>query len=264
MTHERILVTGLTDDENDLANYLLDRLDKRSGRNLLRLSFYDGKRAARQMSAVVPPQYNALGLVLGWSAKSVDALGRRCSLDAFSWADGDLDVLGMAQFAEDNMLMSELSGARTKALINGVSFLVNTTGAEGEPKSLLHAKDALNATGTWSARARRLENLISVTERVEDKPTAFVLYLDGLTIPCAKVDGRWEASDRQPHPYGVPAEALIYKPQGREFGYSRISRPIMGLQDAAVRALIRMEGPHGHLLVPRADHARCGWVGVQG
>lgn len=234
-------MTGLSDDEEVLANLLLDRLDKRSGRNELRLSYYDGKRAARQISKIVPPQYHRLGLILGWSAKAVDALGRRCVIDDFTWPDGDLDSLGVSGFAEDNMLLSELAAGRSKAFIHGVAFLVNTVGVEGEPSSLLHVKDALNATGEWNARARRLDNLLSVTARHDSKPTAFTLYLDGVTITVEK-DAGWVVTSRQEHRYGVPAEPLIYRPHGREFGYSRISRPIMGLQDAAVRTLIRLEG----------------------
>jgi len=242
VTFKAINVTGLSDDENALANLLLDQLDKRSSRNILRASYYDGKRAVRQISAVVPPQYRQLGLILGWSAKAVDALARRCVIDGFEWADGSLDLLGMDGFAEDNMLLSELATARGKSLIHGVSFLVNTTGMEGEPKSLLHTKDALNATGEWNSRTRRMDNLLSITSRRDDQATSFVLYLDGLTIQVEKGDAGWQVIDRQDHSWGVPVEPLIYRPQGREFGYSRISRPIMGLQDAAVRALIRMEG----------------------
>jgi hypothetical protein len=242
VTFERITVAGLSDDDNDLANHLLELLDRHTPRNMLRSSFYDGRRALAQISAVVPPQYHRIGLVLGWSAKAVDALARRCNVDAFVWPDGDLDSLGMAVFADDNQLLSELSGGVTSALKHGVSFLVNTTGGDGEPSSLLHMKDALNATGVWNARARRLDSLLSIVEREQDQPVAFVLYLDGLTVSVRKVNGRWTVEDRQEHSYGVPAEALVYKPQTRPFGYSRISRPIMGLQDAAVRALIRMEG----------------------
>jgi hypothetical protein len=241
VTFETIRVTGLSDDEEALANLLLDRLDKRSDRNRLRLSYYDGKRAARQISKIVPPQYHRLGLILGWSAKAVDALGRRCVIDDFTWPDGDLGSLGVSGFAEDNMLLSELAAGRSKAFIHGVSFLVNTVGVEGEPSSLLHVKDALNATGEWNARTRRLDNLLSVTARHDNKPTAFTLYLDGVTITVEK-DAGWVVTSRQEHRYGVPAEPLIYRPHGREFGYSRISRPIMGLQDAAVRTLIRLEG----------------------
>jgi hypothetical protein len=241
VTFQKIRVAGLTNDENDLVNHLLDVLDKRGRRNRLRSSFYDGKRALRQISAVVPPQYNQLGLVLGWSAKAVDALSRRCNVDAFTWQDGDLDSLGMDRFADDNQLVAELSNGIGKAFIHGVSFLINTTGEDGEPESLLHVKDALNATGDWNTRTRSLDDLISVTGRKDNNVTSFALYLFDETV-AVESEGGWRVVDRQRHSYGMPAEALIYKPQGRVFGYSRISRPIMGLQDAAVRALIRTEG----------------------
>lgn len=239
--YEKITVPGLSADENDYANAMLDRLERRSHRNMLRSSYYDGKRAARHVSAVLPPMYQKLGLTLGWSAKAVDALARRCHIDGYTWADGELDDLGMVEFSEENMLLSELSAARTKAFIHGVSFLINTVGGEDEPASLLHMKDALNATGEWNARTRQMDSLLSVNARKDNAVTAFTLYLDGETVYCEK-DGRWSVADRQEHAYGVPVEAVIYKPQGREFGYSRISRPIMGLQDAAVRALGRVEG----------------------
>lgn len=241
MTFESINVRGLSDDDNALANRLLKQLDDRAPRNLLRSSFYDGKRAMRQISTVVPPQYHRLGLVLGWSAKAVDALARRCNIDAFTWADGDLDSLGMDELVDDNQLLSELSGGITNALTHGTSFLINTVGSDGEPDSLIHAKDALNATGDWNARTRQMDNLVSVLERKENKVTSFALYLNGRTVTVTKGSTGW-TSERQDHAYGVPVEPLVYKPQTRTFGYSRISRPIMGLQDAAVRALIRMEG----------------------
>lgn len=239
---ERITVKGLTRDENDLVNDLFAQLAAREPGNRRRQQYYEASRPIAQVSSVVPPQYHRLGLALGWSAKAVDVLARRCHVEGFSWADGDLDSLGMDVLAEDNMLLSELSAARTKAFIHGVSFLVNTTGAEGEPVSLIHMKDALNATGVWDRRTRSLDSLLSVTERDDkNKPIAFTLYLRNLTI-LARREGSWSVVERQEHQYGMPAEPVIYKPQGRDFGYSRISRPIRGLQDAGVRALIRMEG----------------------
>jgi hypothetical protein len=239
---EQIAVRGMSADENATANRLLEVLDQRSKRNLLRSSFYDGKRAARQISAVVPPQYTQLGLILGWSAKAVDALARRCKIDAFTWADGDLASLGMSTLEEDNQLGPELSGGITNAFKHGVSFLINTMGEGSEPKSLIHAKDALNATGEWNARTRSLDSLVSVLDRRDDRVTSFALYLPGLVVTASSGSGGWRVTSRQTHGYGMLAEPLAYKPQGRPFGYSRISRPIMGLQDAAVRALIRMEG----------------------
>ena len=184
-----------------------------------------------------------MGIVLGWSAKAVDVLARRCNLDAFVWPDGDLDALGGQQVWDDNYLGSEISSALISSLIHGVSFLVTTRGGEGEAPALIHAKDALNATGTWNARRRGLDDLLSITGRDDHgDPSSLALYLDGLTITAERVDGKWTV-DRQPHPWGVPAEPLVYKPRvGRPMGCSRISRPVMSLHDQALRTVIRMEG----------------------
>ena len=232
----------VSDDENALVNGLLKQLDERRPRNLLRTGYYDGKRVIRQIGSVVPPQYYRLGIVLGWSAKAVDLLARRCNLDGYSWS-GDLDSLGYMDVMEDNLFQSEASAAGVSSLIHGVSFLVNTQGGDDEPESLIHVKDALNATGMWNARARRLDNLLSVTAwDDEGRPSSLALYLFGETIDAVKDQGKWQV-DRSTHPWGVPAEPVVYKYRpNRPFGSSRISRPGMSLHDRALAALIRLEG----------------------
>src|SRR5690606_23571293 len=109
------------------------------------------------------------------------------------WTGGSLDDLGMQELKDSNFLMSELSQARTDSLIHGVSYLITTKGdeSEGEPAALVHAKDALNATGEWNNRKRRLDNLLSVTSRERNRITGFVLYLDGETVNADRVDGKW-------------------------------------------------------------------------
>ena len=240
---EKVTLPGVSDVENDTLNRLLKRLDQKSDRNLLRASYYDGKRAIRQVGSVIPPQYYRLGLVLGWSAKAVDALARRCNLDGFMWPDGDLDALGSRELWDGNYLGSEVSAGVTSALIHGVAFAVNTLGGPDEPRSLIHVKDALSATGDWNLRRRGMDNLVSVTERDADgRPVGLALYLHGVTIWAVRDASGWSV-DRQEHPWGVPVEALTYKPRvGRPFGSSRISRPVMSLHDQALRAVIRMEG----------------------
>jgi hypothetical protein len=240
---ERLTLTGLSDDDNATLNRLLRQLNAKTTRNVLRASYYDGKRAIRQVGTVIPPVYYKLALVLGWSAKAVDILARRCNLDGFVWPDGDLEGLGYDDLAESNLLTGEVSSALVSSLIHGVAFLVNTRGGSDEPGSLLHVRDALSATGEWNPRRRRLDNLLSVLNRDDQsKVTEFALYLDGVTVTARKDLGKWEV-DRQEHPWGVPAEAFVYKPRvGRPFGSSRISRPVMSLHDQALRTVIRMEG----------------------
>lgn len=237
-----IVLIDAPDDVNATLSRLVKRLEARSSHNDLRRELYDNERRIRSVSAVIPPQYNNLRLVLGWSTKAVDALVRRCNLDGFVWADGDLDSLGFRELWDANMLGSEVDQALTSSAIHGPAFAVATQGASNEPPALIHFKDASNATGQWNPRTRRLDNLLSIIDRDNHgDPSEIALYLDGITYEAEK-DGvwRWEARE---HSYGVPATVLPYKPRlGRPFGASRISKPIISLQDQAVRTLIRLEG----------------------
>ena len=242
---DQIHLPEVSDDEDRTLNLLLKQLDETQPRNFLRASHYDGRRAIRQVGTVIPPQYYRLGIVLGWSAKAVDLLARRCNFDRMIWPDGDLESLGMADVAEWNSLKTEINAALIASLQHGPAFLINTRGDAtiGEPESLIHIKDALNATGEWNPRKRRLDNLLSITGRDgEGKVTGLALYLDGVTITAEKDSSGWSV-DRTEHPWGVPAEVMAYKPQPRRpFGASRISRPIMSLHDQGLRTVIRMEG----------------------
>lgn len=249
--HETLTVPGLSDDENLTLNVLAEKLDAKGPRNRLRSSYYDGKRAIDSIGGVIPPQYSQIGIALGWAAKGVDGLARRCNLDKFIWTSGDLEALGMQQLEDSNFLMSEIAQARTDSLIHGVSYLVTTRGTDDEPTALIHARDALSATGEWNVRRRRLDNLLSVTSRKDHRITGFVLYLDGLTITADHVDGKWEVS-RSEHSFGVPAEPLVYRPRSsRRMGKSRISRPLMSHQDSALRALVRLEAHMDIYTIPK-------------
>jgi hypothetical protein len=248
---ERVRIQGFSDDEDRTLNALIEQLDAKTPRNLRRATYYDGKRAVQQVGSVIPPQYQDLALVLGWVAKGVDGLGRRCNLERFVWNDGDLDALGVDVLQDSNFLLAELAQARTDSLINGVSYLVTTRGLAGEPTALVHARDALNATGEWNVRRRELDNFLSVTSRKDNAVTGFVLYLPNLTISAEK-DGNVWTVDRSEHTFGVPVDPLVYRPRsGRRMGRSRITRPAMSHQDSAVRALARIEAHMDIYAIPK-------------
>ena len=237
-----VRVPGLTDDEQRTLNHLVGLRESKRPRNLLRQRLHDNKDIARRIGDTIPAQYFNMGLVLGWTGKAVDALGRRCNLERFVWADGDLESLGSRRVWDDNNLRAEINSAKVSSLIHGPAFLVNTQGDDDEPDSLIHVRDALNATGDWNPRRRRMDNLLSVLDEKDGRITEFALYLDGLTI-VARKDGRFWDVDKTEHPWGVPVEVMAYRPRvGRPMGSSRITRPLIGLQRAAVRGLIRLEG----------------------
>jgi len=239
----KITLPGLDSDENALLNGLLQQLADCQPNNLLRSSYYDGKRAIKKVGEIIPRQYYMLGLVLGWSGKAVDVLARRCNLDGFVWPGQDLDSLGYQEVWDDNFFGAESSSGIISSLIHGPAFLINTEGGTDEPKSLIHVKDALNATGEWNPRIRRLNNLLSIIAWDEDsRPRELALYLRNRTAVAKKDGRRWEVQWSE-HTLGVPAEALVYKPRvGRPFGSSRISRPVRSIHDRALRELIRTEG----------------------
>lgn len=253
MTTEQIHIPALSDDEERTLNLLVEQLDAKSRRNIVRASYYDGKRAVQQVGSVIPPQYENLALALGWTAKGVDGLARRCNIDRFIWPSGDIESLGMQQLQDDNSLLSELAQARVESLVNGVSYLVTTRGVgEDEPAALVHARNALNATGEYSVRGRRLTSFLSVTARKDNRITGFVLYLPNLTISAEQDElNRWTVG-RSEHSFGVPVEPMVYKPSSeRRMGRSRISRPAMSHQDSALRALMRLEAHMDIYAIPK-------------
>lgn len=253
MRFEKLNVPGLTEDETVTLNFNAQELAGKTDRNLIRSSSYDGKTVAKMIGNVIPPQYERIGLALGWTAKVVDGLARRCNLDRMIWTKGDIDSLGMQELADSNFLLSELSQGRTDSLINGVSYLITTKGDESsnEPKALVHTKDALNAFGEWNARSRSLDSLLSVTSREDSQITGFILYLNNMTINADKQNGKWVV-ERSEHTFGVPADPLIYRPRGsRRMGRSRITRPVLSHQASALRALTRLEAHMDVYTIPK-------------
>lgn len=243
MSIERVVVPGLDDAEQATLDVLWAQLVRKRPRNRLRAAFYDGKNAWRDAGISTPPSMRRIAPVLGWSAKAVDILNRRCNLDGVTVAGVD-DDLGLDEIWRENALDLESSQAGVSSLIHATSFLITTVGDEsaGEPRALVTAKDALTGTGEWDRRSRRLSSFLSLIETSDEgRPIEFVLYLPNLTIVARKSFPGWEI-ERQAHKYGVPVEPLVYQPRlGRPFGSSRISRPIMSIQESALRTILRSE-----------------------
>lgn len=244
MSIEQISIFDLTHDEQSALNVLLRQLADKTPRNILRAAYYDGKNAVRDLGISTPPNFARIATVLGWSAKAVDILNRRCNLDGFVVPGGSADDFGMDELWDSNYLDTEASQAGVSSLIHSTAFLIATQGdtAAGEPPVLVTAKDALSGTGYWDRRKRSLTSFLSVIDTADDgRPVDMVLYLDGVNVTMVKHGGRWTV-ERSYHAFGVPVEPLVYQPRlGRPMGSSRISRAVMSLHDSALRTVIRSE-----------------------
>lgn len=244
MTVDRVAILDLTHQEQNALDVLLAQLAAKTPRNRLRAAYYDGRNAVRDLGISTPPSMRKVATVLGWSAKAVDLLNRRCDLERFAVPGTDTVSLGLDELWRANYLDTESADAGLSALIHSCAFLIATQGDEdaGEPPVLITAKDALSGTGTWDRRRRALSSFLSIIDSDDNgDPTQLVLYLDGVNIRCTKLGARWVV-ERREHVYGVPVEPLVYKSRlGRPFGSSRISRAVMSLQDQALRTIVRSE-----------------------
>lgn len=240
----RIVIADLSDEDQASLDELLAQWRAKRPRNNLRSGVYDMKNATRHlMSANVPAVIKRRAFVLGWPALAVDKLNRRCNLDGFYDASGhNLADYGLSELERNGRLRLDLSQAGTSSLIHAVSWLVTVFGGEGEPDVLILPRDATNATGMWDARRGGLRSFVSISA-VDDhgEPTEMTMYVDGRNVLMVKVDGRWFV-DVKEHDYGIPVDALRYKPRlGRPFGSSRISRAVMSLHSQALSAMIRAD-----------------------
>lgn len=234
------MIVGLTDTEQATVEALAKTLAARRLSNETRKGHMDCKKLPK-LPPTVPPYLREVRLVLGWPAKAVEALAQRVRLTGFAIPGGNLETVGLDAILDDTEYVSQSRIAQMSALELGVAWLIAHRGGAGEPDVLVTRQNALHGTGEWNARARRLNNFLSVSAYdASGAPKDFNLYLPGEAVVV--IDKHVE--DRTPTIDGmVPVEPLVYRERdGRPFGSSRISRPIMRLTQSAIRSMLRSEG----------------------
>ena len=272
-------IPGLSPDDQDTLDELLNQLEARMPRNKLRADYYDAKYVLQNLNISIPPRFSTFESVLGWPAKAVDSLSRRCNLDGFVIPDQSVDDLGIAELWDANNMDIEASMAHDSAFIHSCAFICTTLGDEsaGEPPVLITVRDAMSATGLWDNRKRALKAALSIVDRdtTTGSPLQLVMYLPDrvLTMTRDAIGLPWSIDARN-HDLGrVPVEPLVYRPRlARPFGSSRISRPVMSLTDSALRTVVRSEiGAEFYttpqrwaLNFPQEAFADNGWQAIMG
>ncbi|NIL86525.1 hypothetical protein RhoFasGS6_03929 [Rhodococcus fascians] len=272
-----IQVPGLDHTDQNTVDKLFNQLEKKMVRNKLRALYYDSKYLFKDLGIATPPQLRNFEAVLGWPAKAVDTLARRCNLDDFVLPDASATDFGIDLLWEDNSLDIESHQAHTSALIHSVVFIATTLGdvQSGEPEVLITARDAMTGTGLWDTRRRALKAALSVVDSDETgQPTSFIVYTTEKVITAAKgSNGVWSADVRNHTLKRVPVEPLVYQPRlGRPFGSSRISRAVMSHTDSALRTIVRSEigaefftSPQRYALnIPQEAFGTGGWAALIG
>lgn len=240
---------GLDARENAILKKLATQWKAHQPQNDLRGLYYLGKRslsAAGKLGFAMPPSLEKLAIPIGWPAKAVSALEHRLDIRGFLIPeDPDRDD-GIDEIVRDNDLLLESSMAHTAGLIHGAAFVTVSAGDQqaGEPPAIIAARSAREATALWSKRSRQVTAGLTINSgNGIDEPPQATLWLPHQVITITKSRAGYQVQ-RTPHQLGrVPMELLAFRPYlENEHGQPRINDVVMGLTDAAVRTVLRMEG----------------------
>ncbi|SDK79487.1 hypothetical protein [Arthrobacter sp. ok362] len=234
------LVRPLTDAESATFTRMLTAIRRKSGRNQLRTSYFDSKKRLDKIGFSIPPHMRDFAVAIGWANKAVKVPARRIRPDGFTLGRPSKMLADLDEVFGDNYFAAVERMAIEASLRHSVSFVFTTPGdtAAGEPDVIVAARTALEATAEIDTRTNRVTAALELVGRWEA-----LLYLPGVTLRIQYVERQWLVTRTHVGIVGrVTCTPYVWaRALDRPFGYSRISRPLMGFTDMAVRTMLRQE-----------------------
>lgn len=247
MAEPPVLLTlqGLSDNERDILTRLRGKLRQKENRNRLRSHYYEGRKRLDTLGISIPPSMATIETVIGWPAKAVDVLEQRLNFQGFVLPVESELVEMLADIDAQNNMTLERSQAHISGLTHGTAFGFATIGdpSVGDPEIVISVRSARQATAIYDRRRRRLSAALEVVQGDRKSERAEILYLPDQIITLERDENGRETISRTDNPTGrVLCSPLVYRPfLEREFGMSRITRPVMSITDTAVRTMLRTE-----------------------
>lgn len=241
----------LTDDEEATLRRLRSRLDRdvrgwpTPGRNKRRLGFqaldayYDGEQRLEQLGLAVPDDLREFVTIVAWPGTQVDAVVERQQVEGFRLPGQSESDGGLWEVWQANDLDSESPMARIDRSVFGRGYYCVGTNDDLREIPLVTVESPMQMTHEWSSRLRKVT---SAARFYHDDDTGkrirkATLYADGVTTWVVAAGRGWEIEDRDEHGYPIPVVPLANKPRTHDrYGSSQMGR-IIGLTDAAARAL---------------------------
>ncbi|BCW61855.1 hypothetical protein [Arthrobacter sp. StoSoilB22] len=230
----------LTESESLTFQRMLRLIRKKRDRNQLRTSYNDSKKRLDKIGFSIPPHMRDFAVVLGWPNKAVKVPSRRVRPDGFTLPRQSKMLSELEEIFGENYFAAVERMAIEASLQHSVSFVFVTPGDEaaGEPEIIVAARTALEATAEIDTRTNRVTQALELVGRWEA-----LLYLPGETLRLQYLKNEWLVTKVY---VGVPNRVTCTpyvwgRSLERPFGYSRITRPLMGFTDMAVRTMLRQE-----------------------
>lgn len=230
----------LTEEESKAFSRMLQTIRTKRQRNLLRSSYNDGKKRLDKMGFSIPPHMQDFASALGWPNKAVKVPARRWKPEGYTLPRASQILDEVESVMSDPAVQSLEIQAAEASMEHSTSFVFVGPGdtSTGEPQVIITARTALEATCEVDGRTFRTTFALELISRQK-----FLLYVPGKVL-------RLEMGERE---YRVTAEyqgianLVMCTPYvwgrslERPFGYSRISRPVMGFTDQGIRTMLRQE-----------------------
>lgn len=212
-------------------------------RNKVRTRYADGKNKLHDFGISIPPTLRNVETVVGWPEKAVEELANRSRFEGFACDDDETQAI-LDSLVVDNSMRLEYRQAVRSELIHSCAFAVLSPGEGGEQSVVVTFHSALTAAAVWDYRRKRIAYGIVVSDVDKyGRPTQVDLYHDGGIVRMDLENGTWHHEELGGSAMGQPMMVpLVNKPTlDRPFGRSRISRAVMSITDAAVRACLNAD-----------------------
>jgi hypothetical protein len=227
--------------EGDTFSRMLSTIRAKARRNKLRTSYHDSKKTLDKIGFSIPPHMQDFQTVIGWADKAVSVPSRRIRPEGFTLPGRSSGLLQeAAAIMEANHAATVERMAIRSSLQHSVAFVFTTKGEPDldEPEVVITARTALEATAEIDPRSGKVTAALEIIGTSE-----FLMYLPGKVMKIELGNYAYQVTRE----YTTPTRRVMCQPYvwgktlERPFGYSRISRPLMGYIDGGVRTMLRQE-----------------------
>lgn len=240
----------LSGDELKIFEVLKSRVQSHLGGNRLIRDYHSSKTRLNEIGFSIPPHMRDFETSIGWAEKAVSVPAARVRGDGFTAVDGGRFLDGVSNLLGEDDFRAKESYAIESAMQYGCSFVFVTPARRG-PQLNIIVRSAEEASAEVDPRTGLVTAALEMVNA--DK---YFLYLPGKCLAVVNDKGSWRASAEFVLPFDeydtVPCTVFTWRPDlNNPFGRSRITRPLRGLTDVAVRTLLRQETTAEYFSAPQ-------------
>lgn len=250
------MTTPATDAAADAATLerLLGQLGVRDARMHLHHRYYEGSHRLATLGLSLPPELSTLETVVNWPRAYVDAVEERLDVEGFRIAGAAGTDERLWDWWQASNLDAESSLLHTDMLVYGRAYVTVSGGESADDPPVITAQSPRSMAIEFDPATRTPVAAVRVydVDPYDMQARGAVLYLPGRTVWYGSDDGGWFVADVEEFaPAIVPVIPFINRARlGDRHGCTEMA-DVMGLTDAACRALTNLQGAQELLALPQ-------------